>query len=87
MNAAAGGQPLGGTVGLRGEGYQHDAGCVLVQPGDDTRSGIEESMGKNPVEQGAGDIAVRGMNHDPGRLVDGQQPRVFEQHVERNLFG
>lgn len=54
-----------------------DAGGQLVEAADHGQRGGRESD-TQVIEQRAGDILIGGMDDQPGRLVDGQQPLVFE---------
>ena len=55
-----------------------------------TRAGQFGHLGR-PVQQGiqhgAMAVAAAGMHHQPNRLVDDHQHRIFEHHFKRNGLG
>ena len=81
--------PLHGRVCGRRQRHQHQARGVLVEPRQHAgarRRAVPEPP-QHRVQHGLRRVLVGGVHHDAGRLVDRQQVLVFEQDVERELFG
>src|SRR5678809_212437 len=62
---------------------EQEAGCLLIQPMDDTRARLVSVWGthvaatEQRVHQSAGPVTRSGMHHHTGRLVDDEQRLVL----------
>ncbi len=74
-------------------GDHQKAGCVLIEPMDDTgaldapnaRQGVA-AMGNERIDECAAFMAGSGMHDEPGRLVDDDEIVVFKSDIKRNGF-
>ena len=94
LHVAVGGERLDESVhgGLR-LGDDDESGRLLVEPVDDARTrdaadaaqvgAVEEER----VHKRPGEVSGRGMDDQPGGLVDDEHVGVLEDNVERNVLG
>ncbi len=88
------------AMGRLGLGDHEDAARALVEAVDESRPGPLLVAGRDRiptlapadviherVQQGARPVAGRRMHHEPRRLVDDQQHRVFVKDLDRNGLG
>ena len=75
-------------------GHHHDPRGVLVEPMDDARPAhaadarqAVAAMGQQGVDQGVVGIAGRGMDDQPGRLVQHQQVGILVEDIEVDRLG
>jgi len=78
-------------------GNDHRAGCVLIEPVDDpgtldaADTGEVLTVVEQCVDQGSGGVSCRGMNDQPGRLVEDEQVGILVEDLKwyllRDEFG
>ena len=80
-------------VGLVGLGHDQQAGRILVQTMDDSGAAhaanarqAVAAMGDERIDEGAGFMARRRVDHEAGRLVDDDEVLVLENDRERNVL-
>ncbi len=82
------------SLGIRRLGHNEQSRSILVDSMHKSHSrvvdiiiGIVTEMKCKRVYEGSVIVAVTGMHHKPGRLVDHEQMLVLVHNVERNVLG